>query len=106
MAVVPQRPPKSSREVAAGMVEDDDVGFVADSARSHRVCEELRRGDLHVNRVVGIDDVVRPVHERGAGYMTEVIFLPGTDVIGPLNSTAEIGSRHIASDIDHAQTWL
>ena len=73
--VIVERPPKAGRILAAGVIDGDDVGLVADPPDCHRLGESLRLRHLGRDRIVEVDDVARPVDVHRAGDVGREVFV-------------------------------
>ena len=106
VAVVVQGPPEPGGELAAAVVDGDDVGLVADPALGHRLGESLRRGDLGGDRIVGVDDVAGPVDVDRARDVAGEVFLRRPAVVGVLDARLQRAGDDVAPHVDHADVGV
>jgi hypothetical protein len=88
------------------VIVDDDVAVVADAELAHQRGERFRRGKLSRDRIVRVDDVLRPVHVDRAGDMRRVILVSRAGVLRRLLAALAERRLHVAAHIDDPQPWL
>ncbi len=93
VAVVTQGPPQAGRELPARMIDGDHMRLVADAPLGHRLGEPSRRRDLHGDRIVGVDDVGRPVDVDRAGDVAGQVFIARTTIVGLLDAGRDLAGR-------------